>query len=245
MTPEPGRILEWDSTFWGLRVAKASSSSLDDVAAAELDAWCAGARVDCAFLLAAADDAETAEVARAHRYFHADTRITLEALLQVDVRREVEGVRAREAAPADLARLEVIAAVSHDQTRFYFDRRFPREGCSDMYRQWIRKSCQGWADAVFVMEFEGTVSGYVTCHVDDSVRAHIGLLGVDAGARGKGTGKTLVTTARNWAEARGMQVMSVATQARNVGGLRLYESCDFKASSADAWYHCWYDPGPL
>ena len=113
-----------------------------------------------------------------------------------------------------------------------------------LYETWIRRSCEGYADAVLVAETGGGPAGYITCHLSGSPPAgSIGLVGVGGDARGAGTGTTLVGAAIEWFQGRGVQEVSVVTQGRNLAAQRLYQRAGFRIQAVELWYHKWF-PAP-
>jgi dTDP-4-amino-4,6-dideoxy-D-galactose acyltransferase len=236
---EPGRILDWDSAFWAITVARVAAESLTPGRWVEIDAWARDGLVECLYFLAPADDHESVAVAQAAGFRFVDLRLELSRR-----RAAVEpGTHVRAYRSADLDALRTIARTSHEITRFYADPRFPRTRCADLYDTWIYRSCEeGWADAVLVAALDGDAAGYVTCHLDESSgRGSIGLIAVSAAARGKGLGRELVDGALAWMDDRGCRDASVVTQGANVAAQRLFQMCGFRTSSAALWFHRWYD----
>lgn len=148
-------------------------------------------------------------------------------------------VAVREAREDDDETLSGIASSSHRATRFYADPNFPDERCDVFYDTWIRRSLEGWADGVLVGEVDQRASGYVSCHLDGPAGS-IGLIAVDASARGRGLGVDLARSAIAWCAGRGADRMTVVTQGRNLPALRTFQRAGFLASSLDLWLHKWY-----
>jgi dTDP-4-amino-4,6-dideoxy-D-galactose acyltransferase len=150
-------------------------------------------------------------------------------------------VREYDASSAPDPDLEDIAIGCGKYSRFRSDPRIPKSLCTELYRLWIRNSVsREFADSVLVSEEKGQISGLVTV-LNDSGAGEIGLLGVGAKWRGRGTGKDLVHAALNWFLAQGCTTATVATQARNTAACRLYESAGFELRQADLYYHFWCD----
>ena len=152
----------------------------------------------------------------------------------------------RTAAPSDcidsdLAALKAIARVSHQDSRFYFDRRFAEASAAALYERWIERSCQGWADVVLVAEAEGVPSGYCTCHIREHGTGSIGLVGVSAAAQGRGLGRQLIESALATFHARRVRHVEVVTQGRNCAAQRLYQRSGFVTESVMLWYHKWIE----
>jgi len=220
-----GEVLEWDSEFWGVRVAR--------VDGADVDVWAAANGVDVAYLLVDGADAVAAQQAEEQGFRITDVRIALEA---PSVPSEQPVRQHRE---PDIDKLRSIARKSHEATRFYADPRFPRDRCDALYDTWIRRSCEGWADVVLVADREGAPAGYVAVHRRDG-GGSIGLIGVDEAARGQGLGEALVRGALDWCAREGLGSCSVVTQGRNVAGQRLFQRCGFRTSAVDLWFHKWW-----
>ena len=72
------------------------------------------------------NDAETVRVAEAMQFQLVDVRVTLERALAIG---PPPPASIRSWCESDLATLAAIAGVSHSDSRFYFDGKFPRERC--------------------------------------------------------------------------------------------------------------------
>ncbi len=233
--------LEWDSNFFGVRIARMAGHALTADHAQAVGQWCAAQRIDCLYFLARSDDALTTDVARERGYQLVDIRVTFERerfddnIVTPDIRPFVASDR-----PA----LRQIARTSHNDSRFYYDSRFPRARCDELYEAWIERSCDGWADAVLVAEHEGRLCGYISCHLTPSGAGSIGLVAVAADARGQGLGSRLVYAALNYFSSKGASRATVVTQGRNIQSQRLYQRCGFLTQSVQLWYHRWFQPGP-
>ena len=241
----PCDILEWDTSFFGFRVARVRGDVLTKERIQEIDSWCRQAGVGCLYFLSRVDDPNTTRLAEDNGFRLVDVRITMEYGAPEAIRdAEHQGdcaVVVRCARPEDVPFLRSIARESYHDTRFYFDVSFPRQLSDRLYETWITTSCDGYADAVFVAELEGVVGGYVTCHLDGGASpGRIGLFGVHSQARGRGIGHTLVRHALGWFSARGARKALVVTQGRNCAAQRLYQRCGFLTRNVQLWYHKWY-----
>ena len=209
---------------------------VDDARTAAIDAWADANGVDCLYYLAAGDDPSSAHAAERAGFRLMDVRTELACVPRAEAL--PDGVR--EARESDATALRAIASGSHGATRFYADPNFPDERCDDLYDTWIRRSLEGWADGVLVAEAAGRPAGYVSCHLEDGTGS-IGLIAVDAAARGGGLGLDLVRAATAWCAGRGADRMTVVTQGRNVAALRTFQRAGFVTSSLDLWFHKWYE----
>jgi dTDP-4-amino-4,6-dideoxy-D-galactose acyltransferase len=236
------QFLDWDSDFFGRRIARVTTNSLTVDSVQSILVWCRARQIDCLYFLCNADDGNTVRLAEDNGFRFVDIRMTLER--QVDGVRPVQGAACeaiiRACAAGDIPALRSIAGATHRDSRFYNDPNFPGELCDALYATWIEKSCRGYADTVLVVELDGQPVGYVSCHLHTGSRGQIGLIGVGGGSQGKGLGGILVNASLDWCASRQMTRVTVVTQGRNVKALRLYQKCGFLVQSVQLWYHKWF-----
>lgn len=233
------RLLEWDSAFFGFRIARLLSGRLDRQTAADALSWCKSERIRCLYFLAGTDSTETVESAAQSGFRLTDIRITL-ARKTAGGHGPADNVRACRA--ADVAALRAIAAVSHRDSRFYYDPGFPEDRCDALYATWIELSCQGYAKAVLVAEHDSEPAGYISCHIDAEGAGSIGLVAVAEHARGRGLGPQLVAAAMRYFGEMKCDRVTVVTQGRNCAAQRLYQNCGFRTADIGIWYHRWFEP---
>lgn len=232
------QVLEWDSAFFGRRIARVEPLALAGPNADETEAWFGRERVECAYLLIPGDDQHTIELAGRHGFGLVDVRTTFEAAVTAPCDGPPpSGVR--EAAPADVDALQAIARDSHHEGRFYADPHFARQRCGDFYAEWIAASCRGWADHVLVADDGDGAIGYLTLHLRNG-RSDVGLVGVAEGARGRGVASRLLAAARRWAVAREVDRLAVVTQGRNRVAMSFYQAAGFHLTDIALWYHRWF-----
>jgi dTDP-4-amino-4,6-dideoxy-D-galactose acyltransferase len=238
-------LLEWDTQFFGVRVARIAGHHLDDAGARHALNWCAAERIDCLYFLANAESAESVAAAEAHGFGLKDVRLTyqrrLDPALADGVPELPAGVVLRPSRLDDCAALEVIAEGGYTDSRFYFDRRFPRAAADELYRVWVRQSVAGQADVVLVLEYQGRAVGFITCHLLGERTGQCRLGGLDAELRGRGLGQQMYEGALRWFAARGVETVVYVTQARNIRAQRLFQRLGFLSHSTQLWYHKWFD----
>lgn len=240
MSAPPCELLQWDTDFFGQRVARVHGHRLDAALLAQIDAWCASNDVDVLYFLADADDPNTTNLAETSGFRLADIRLTLERVISHADASQKVAPQVRPAALADIPDLCAIAADSYTASRFFYDRRFPPQKAAELYEIWIEKSVHGTAGAVLVADTAyGEVGGYITCELKPASEGQIGLVGVAESARGMGIGGLLVGAAISWFARQGAEAVKVITQGRNVGAQRLYQRAGFLTHSVRLWYHRW------
>lgn len=233
------QILEWDSQFFGRRIARLSGNRLTRELIPQIDAWCHAHKPECLYLLADADHSETSHLAAKHGYEFVDARVTLERSLTSLANTSGENSDAiRPATTADLPALREMAGRLHRDSRFFFDQRFDPALSERMFQVWIEKSCSRTDGQVFVAQFQDRVAGYLACHRADS-HGQIDLIGVDDFAQGNGLGTKLISAALQSFHHQHLQSVQVVTQGRNVRAQRLYQRSGFVTRSIELWYHRW------
>jgi ribosomal protein S18 acetylase RimI-like enzyme len=236
-------ILEWDSAFFGYRIARYQPPRCAPSDLSAMRSECAAGQIECVYILLDGSDNESINNLRETRASLVDIRVTFGA----DVRSaggpesvSRPAIRVRPAIGSDVPGLTHIATTSHRDTRFYADKHFASEQCDRLYEVWIENSCHGYADAVLVAEDRGgQLAGYVTCHKGAAATGHIGLFAVKEDARGRGIGRALLTASLTWFSNNGLTTMTVATQLRNAGALRIYGQAGLLISSVGLWFHLW------
>jgi dTDP-4-amino-4,6-dideoxy-D-galactose acyltransferase len=233
MSQAPCELLEWDSAFFAVRIARVAEAG-GDFSCDAVEAWCREHGVDCLYYLADAAIEDPALVARG--FVPVDVRLTLEMPLDAGLDRAAESVRPARA--EDLPALREIAAISHSASRFFADPRF-RTRAPALYETWIEKSLQGMADAVLVAD-TGAPVGYITCNRHDDGTGQIGLFAVAASAQGRGLGGALVRGALSWLGRGGCHTARVVAQGGNTRAVAAYERSGFRPLRSQRWYHRWF-----
>jgi len=231
------QYLEWDSDFFGRRIARVLQNRLTERSIHAIQCWCDSERIDCLYFLADSDDAETVKLAEQARFHLVDVRVTLGVNLAGWVPEEPSQNGVRSFRAGDLPALRAIARVSHRDSRFYYDQNFPALLCDSFYEVWIENSTQGYAQAVLVAEAHNQPAGYISCHLASA--GQIGLFAVAEETQGRGLGRQLVFAAFRWFLDHQMAEVTVVTQGRNIRGQRLYQKCGFSTRSVQLWYHYW------
>jgi dTDP-4-amino-4,6-dideoxy-D-galactose acyltransferase len=234
--------LEWDSQFFGRRIARVAAARLTKELIAEIDGWCAVHKVECLYFLADSSDQATVRLAHDNTFRLVDIRLTLNFQIGAfdENRTDHFPVAVRDAIESDIPALRELAGSGHRDSRFYYDGNFSIQKCDELYETWIEKSCRGWAQKVIVADRGHGAEGYLTCHLIDSEGGQIGLVGIAKQARGLGIGGCLVRQAVHWFAQKGVENVSIVTQGRNVSAQRLYQKCGFATRSVELWFHKWF-----
>ena len=244
-TEEVCRFLEWDSRFFGINIGRVNGSRLARDQSEGLLEWCQAQKIDCLYLLAEAGDPETAQLVAEQGFELVDIRLTFErdSLGAAGSRLTSLPAGVRPFQSSDLPALREMAGRLHEDTRFFFDQRFPRERSAELYRVWLERSCENAQQQVFVAESEGAPEGYVASANGADGVGQIELIGVEFSAQGRGVGRALIMAALDAFASQGIARTRVVTQGRNVRAQRLYQRCGFVTESLQLWYHLWFNRG--
>lgn len=252
--PTPCRILEWDSEFFGCRIASLAQPGLTEQRVTTAVDWCRSNRVECLYVLSDAEDTVGSRVLEDAGARVMDVRMTFERLFDpvhqhtrpadssAPTMAHATRSAVRASSAVDIPPLRALAETSHKSSRFWADEHFTRERCAELYATWIEKSCRGWADRVFVADSDGRPVGYLSCHLRDSGRGEIGIVAVAPSAQGHGFGGDLLDTALGWFADRKVERVTVVTQGRNIAAQRLYQSRGFVTAKVQLWHHLWFVP---
>lgn len=242
MTSALIECLPWDSSHFGFQIARAKVRYLDSDAFRGLEAACREQDIECLYFLADSDDQSTIEILLAGGYVFVDVRITFSGRSSdVPMTPPADDVSFRIGKELDLEALLPIAASGFTQSRFFVDHRFGSAKASLMYQIWLENSLlPDSTAAVVVAEMTGRAVGFVTCHLQKTGEANIGLVGVSDSARGLGCAGGMLGYTANWLSERGIEDLSVVTQGRNVSAQRLYQRCGMLTRSVELWFHKWF-----
>jgi ribosomal protein S18 acetylase RimI-like enzyme len=206
--------------------------------------WCTHDRISGLYFLCRPDNIESIRVAESNHFQLMDIRVTLQAC---DISKRARAmdtpalsrINIRPGNFKDIPQLQNISKGMYTESRFYSDPRLSKKA-PDLYKTWIKRSFEDFADNVLVAASGNVLLGYITCSMKSQSQGDIGLFGIREGARGIGLGALLIANALAYFRLRGARQVRVVTQGRNIGALRLYQKCGFIIETAHLWYHRWH-----
>jgi len=235
-------ILPWDSDFWGFPVARIDCHTLTGQVANSAVQWCKEHKVRCLYFAADGACPETLNQAWENGFRFIDVRVDMETVVSDAPAEATNTQLCREAVAEDLAAMQDLARLAHEDTRFFKDSNFNPVKAADLYAIWIARDFRDHKVFVAVSSSQpGRVLGYLSTNKVGTSEGRIGLVAVSPEARGRGLGKHLVRQALGWFRSQGLGKVRVATQGTNVAALRLYESCGFRIADVKLWFHRWFD----
>lgn len=237
----PCCLLEWDSEFFGFRIAQLAGETLSVETARRALEWSKQLGVRCLYFLADPRSAETAEIAHQFGFRMVDIRVQMSLKPTAQRPFTVPGFNLRSCRDSDIGVLQHIARDAHLDSRFFFDSHFPKGSAENLFARWIAADCGGRANMVLAVERDAIeVVGYVSCSLNPEFAAgRIGLVGVASAFRGMGLGRVLISGALDWFKSQTAEKVVIVTQVRNVAAQRLYEGAGFRTEDVKVWYHRW------
>ncbi len=127
-------------------------------------------------------------------------------------------------------------------SRYEADPAYAPERVRELRSRWLTNLHRGRAQAFFVGTMEGQPAGYVTCNVDG--RTGIGdieLVGTMPAFRGRRVASRVLEHALWWFGTR-TTLVTVRTQATNIGAATLYERAGFTLHSSDLTFRAAITP---
>lgn len=237
--PQPFSLLDWDSDHFGFPIGRITSARITRDLVLSSREWAEKHSVRCLYFLGDPADPQLLPVVKECNFDFVDARVTLQLELPADRNRLREGaVEIRQARECDLPQMMDLAAVSHRDTRFFLDSRFPEARSRDLYRKWIARDV--YAERVLVAKPNEDILGYVSLTSPDAENhVSLSLIAVAEKARGQGVGSALLEAALRVAAESYPCRVSVATRAANITAQRLYQSAGFRTNACQYWFHCW------
>ncbi|GHB37024.1 GNAT family N-acetyltransferase [Mongoliitalea lutea] len=135
---------------------------------------------------------------------------------------------------------EELAIQSGVYSRFFIDKKFPKDKFRELYKQWLHRSIgRVFADEVLVYLHKEQIVGFIT-YKFKSDAYEIGLVAVDHQFRGMGIGSQLLQAVDFFTKSENTPIgIRVVTQASNTSACRLYEKAGFQLTLHQYIYHCW------
>ncbi|WP_312242503.1 dTDP-4-amino-4,6-dideoxy-D-galactose acyltransferase [Pantoea sp.] len=219
--------LEWESQFFGLRMARLALDGAQPLDAGTLQGWP---------LLQAKVPAERFEAIDALSQ-HGFQLVEGEADFSLNIKRTERQTGLRIAREAQIEPLRAAARHAFSQSRFRAPW-FSLQASGDFYAQWIENAVRGTFDnqCLIAVDDAGELQGFVSLREAEG-DARIGLLAVLPHAQGKGVGQRLMLAAADWGRVRQLNRLRVATQLSNLAAMRLYLRSGARLESTAYWFY--------
>lgn len=242
---EPCKFLDWDSDFFGIRIAKVTEHRLSPSVLESIWDWNRTNNIHCLYYLADSDDAQSIRLAEENGFRNVEIRITYELSLEGwdPETRQVRNpdVHLRIATDEDVPALVELSTDSYRDSRWYFDPQFPQDKVRSYYPVWIENSVKGFADFVLVAELEGQVLGYISGNrAKNDQPGTLELMSVHPQARRHGIGHEVFSGGLDWHKRSGARMLVTNTQGRNITTNRLMIRLGLILKDIQIYYHKWF-----
>lgn len=225
--------LEWDSNFFGLRVAKITVNA--SLSPAELHECLMHADVTYVFLVPEIVPLYQPVLDRMGGKCY-DHKITFERVINPVFATQAPAIF--EITEESESLLQLAYASGH-LSRFFLDPRF-KPHFKRLYAEWIRKTLRDPDAKVFaVTNDQGEMQGMLTASVNANGVGQIGLVAIDAASRGQGLALRLMKHCESYYVARGARACRVVTQKDNLAACRLYQKSGYVVASEHHIWHIW------
>lgn len=233
------KILDWDSEFFGFKVASIQLNSLQLNDLLMSFRVLKDLNVKLVYLISSKAEEEVLKFADSFNGKLVDIKTTysiqLESYVRADVSDNISLYSNNYASPDLLA----LAVQCGKFSRFSVDPLIPSNKMQELYQIWINKSVlHQMADETIVYTQDNKIVGLITVYTKNRI-GNIGLVGVDESYRGKGIGGELIKASLNYFKEKGINEVEVVTQGLNKAACSLYEKFGFTVKSQFDFYHFW------
>jgi ribosomal protein S18 acetylase RimI-like enzyme len=233
------QVLEWDSRFFGVKVARITPSQLNTRQLSDILSELRGQQVKLAYWSSKSEFDDSVVTGLSGKLVDKKTTLAIDFDSLIDGEFGSTPIVEPFADSMSVADLEGLAIQAGAYSRFAVDPRMENGKFVALYTTWIAKSLQKeLASDVLVIREDGQVVGMVTVG-EKNGRGDIGLLAVDSRCRGRGYGEKLVRAAQKWFVADGYRYGQVVTQGQNVPAVNLYMKCGYSVERIEYFYHFW------
>jgi ribosomal protein S18 acetylase RimI-like enzyme len=136
----------------------------------------------------------------------------------------------------EIHQLEKIAFESFQYSRFHMDPQIKAVEANTSRSEWVKNSCKGRAEAVFVAEVDQRPVGFVICKEKTSIGI-LDLIAVYPDYRNRKLGYDLTVEFLKFCRSQQYYLAKVGTQAHNIPSIRMYEKTGFVMSETYYSYH--------
>lgn len=224
--------LDWDSDFFGLRIAKAEVATQWEVDSIQEQYVALKNEFDLIYVFA-----HDSIIIPTGRPLLVDQKVIYTTPISNPCNSDSHIIEYKqESVSEDLLNLALASGL---YSRFRIDTNFPRNSYERLYTRWIEQSvAHKFASEVFCYMIDEVPRGLVTLRRDGIV-GDIGLVATDEKYRGRGIGKAMMNQIKDYMFHCGCEKLSVATQLQNKAACNLYESAGFHQESLTNIWHWW------
>jgi dTDP-4-amino-4,6-dideoxy-D-galactose acyltransferase len=235
------QILQWDTKFFGFKVALITKGclSLDSFAKAYLDMENEGIKL--IYWPASTSCKYQSDIVEKFNGLFVDLKTTYSVTLDKFNTNLGENKNKTELLKSDKPDKYLLgmAVQCGEFSRYKLDINIPANKFEELYKIWLVKSFNGeMADDVIVAKNDNVIAGFITVQCRDET-GYIGLVGVHNNFRGKGIGGGLLQASLKYFTDKNCKKVIVVTQGKNEAACKLYEKYRFNVQNQTNFYHFW------
>jgi dTDP-4-amino-4,6-dideoxy-D-galactose acyltransferase len=231
-------ILEWDTRFFGYKVASIHASKLDPDDLKRILPELAENEIKLAYCFVNPDDIVSSKTIINASGILVDEKVTY----------FINGFREHRLVDSNIRsysltypteKLKILALQSGLYSRFKVDPNFKNNEFEKLYEQWIVNSVKKITANECLVYFDGEVEkGFITLAIKEDTGS-IGLIAVDEMERGKSIGRKLLNASFDYFSKRNIDRVEVVTQKANESACVFYEKLGFEVKNIINIYHLW------
>lgn len=227
------KILEWDSNFFGIKVARIDSNlNKHNIINVFSQLNCEG--VDLVYFNSRFLVGED----KNYKNYLLDKRVSLLKKLK-DKKPWDDRVKLFSGNVPTGKMIELSRRVAQN-SRFYFDPNIPEKKVYEMYEIWLKKSIsKEMATDVLVYENENGILGFATIKILSNDKALIPMLAVDRNFEGLGISFMLMQAIETFLLNKGCDYLVSETRAKNLRALKVYKRFGITCEPSHYINHLW------
>jgi N-acetylglutamate synthase-like GNAT family acetyltransferase len=235
-------ILKWDTKFWGIKIGYLSSRFLTKNIIYRVSKFVKNNSITMVQFLSDFNDQSTIYLAEKNNFSFKDIRVTLKKNIKSSFFFKNKNFSYRIANKNDLPKIKDIIKDLYLDSRYNFDINFKKSKINQFYYAWVKKSINGtFDDFCYLVLRKGIVIGFCTIKLIEKSIGKIGLFGIKKSFQGMGAASALLKYTESKLSLKNVNKLIVITQGRNNIAQRVYQKNKFYNSSAEIWYHKWYN----
>ena len=239
LTENNYRILDWDSGFFGYKVASFRPRNIESHKLGDIIADLKKNDITLTYCFTQPDDETSNSSIIGYSGFLAEEKVTYNAVLTgmniTSYSDNIEPYKLNYSSD----KLKLLALQAGLYSRFKVDPKFCNNEYRKLYLEWIDKSVnKQLSKEILVYYKDNDEKGFVTLGIKEET-GFIGLIAVDELERGNSIGRELMKAALNFFFNQKVYCIEVVTQKANIVACEFYKSLGFKIKSIENIYHLW------
>ena len=231
-------ILEWDSTFFGLKVAKVNPfDSIEEFDCIREDLK--SNQIELAYVFSE-PNSKMDGILKQVNVFLADEKVTFSYKID-EISDNLDDSFIEEYQDAIVTdKMLDIAIQTSEYSRFRVDVNFKNEEFKKLYFQWIKNAVEDKdTGKLFIYQESNVMKGLIYLKEINDKIGSISLIGVDEGYRGEQIGTKLIDQSVLYFSKLGKKEVHVVTQKANILACNFYTKNGFEIKDTVNVYHLW------